>query len=221
MLPAREDLGRYDPDVRLAGRERAGAVRAEHRDALRPDVGVDRAASRGRAGPRRCRSRCRCRRRPPRRSRRRRSAPGRRPSSCSRPSRHRVGDRVEDGDALDVLAALPGRDACHDLRPVTRGCAGRGTALAAGQALDDELRVAVDDDRHLAPLPRLEHDLHVDVAAVLDPVGEQLALPARPPRPAAGPGEPRVEGDARCQRARTSATCSPAASNRARHSSSE
>src|SRR5262245_44472726 len=36
-----EDLRGDDPDVRLAGRERTGAVRAEHGHAARPDVVVD------------------------------------------------------------------------------------------------------------------------------------------------------------------------------------
>src|SRR2546427_646754 len=36
-----EDLRRDDADVRLAGRERAGAVRADHRHPARADVVVD------------------------------------------------------------------------------------------------------------------------------------------------------------------------------------
>ena len=39
--PSLEDLGRNDPDVRLPRRERARAVRPEHRDPLRPHVVVD------------------------------------------------------------------------------------------------------------------------------------------------------------------------------------
>ena len=59
-----------------------------------------------------------------------------------------VRDRVEDGNPLDVLAALAGRDAGNDLRPV-RLVAGRmERALPARQSLDDEPGVAVDDDRH-------------------------------------------------------------------------
>ena len=62
--------------------------------------------------------------------------------------RDRVGDRVEDRDPLDVLAALPGRDAGDDLRAVALVAEAVERALGAGQALDDELRVPVDDDRH-------------------------------------------------------------------------
>ena len=60
----------------------------------------------------------------------------------------RVGDGVEDRDALDVLAALAGRDAGDELRAVGAVAQPVERALAAGEALDDELRVLVDDDRH-------------------------------------------------------------------------
>ena len=60
----------------------------------------------------------------------------------------RVGDGVEDGDPLDVLAALAGRDARDDVRSVAPVAQAVEPSLAAGQALDDEPRVVVDDDRH-------------------------------------------------------------------------
>ena len=59
-----------------------------------------------------------------------------------------VRDRVEDRDALDVLAALARRDARDDVRPVRLVAQAVKAALAAGEALDDEPRVVVDDDRH-------------------------------------------------------------------------
>ena len=59
-----------------------------------------------------------------------------------------VGDGVEDGNPLDVLAALARRDAGDDLRAVALVAQAVERALGAGQALDDELRVPVDDDRH-------------------------------------------------------------------------
>ena len=59
-----------------------------------------------------------------------------------------VGDRVEDRDALDVLAALARRDAGDDVRAVGAVAQAEEAALAPGQALDDEPRVAVDEDRH-------------------------------------------------------------------------
>ena len=64
--------------------------------------------------------------------------------------RDRVGDRAEDGDALDVLASLARRDPGDDVRPVGAVAQPVEAALAAGQALDDEARLAVDEDRHQA-----------------------------------------------------------------------
>ena len=43
---------------------------------------------------------------------------------------------------------LPGRDAGDDVRPVGAVAQAEEAALAAGQALDDEPRLAVDEDRH-------------------------------------------------------------------------
>ena len=59
-----------------------------------------------------------------------------------------VRDGVEDRDPLDVLAALARRDAGDDLGAVALVAEAVEGALGAGQALDDELRVLVDDDRH-------------------------------------------------------------------------
>ena len=49
-------------------------------------------------------------------------------------------DRVEDRHALDVLAALAGRDAGDEVGPVGAVAQAVEGALAAGQAGDDELR---------------------------------------------------------------------------------
>ena len=57
-------------------------------------------------------------------------------------------DRVEDRDAVDVLAALAGRDAGDDVRAVVAVAQAEEAALAAGQALHEQARVAVDEDRH-------------------------------------------------------------------------
>ena len=59
-----------------------------------------------------------------------------------------LGDGVVDRDALDVLAALPWRDAGDDVRAVVAVAQAVEAALAPGQALHDEPRVLVDDDRH-------------------------------------------------------------------------
>ena len=45
-----------------------------------------------------------------------------------------VGDGVEDRDALDVLAALAGRDAGDDVRAVVAVAQAVEASLAAGQA---------------------------------------------------------------------------------------
>jgi hypothetical protein len=64
----------------------------------------------------------------------------------------RLGDGVphgvEDRDPLHVLAGLARRDAGDDLRAVALVPKAVERPLGAGQPLDDELRVLVDDDRH-------------------------------------------------------------------------
>ena len=65
-------------------------------------------------------------------------------------SAHRGGDRVEDRDALDVLAALSGRHAGDDVRPVRAVAEPVEAALRARQPLDDETCLRVDEDRHQA-----------------------------------------------------------------------
>ena len=62
--------------------------------------------------------------------------------------RDRVGDGVEHRHALDVLAALAWRHAGDELRPVGAVPQPVERPLAPGEALDDELRVLADDDRH-------------------------------------------------------------------------
>src|SRR5215204_2815350 len=95
-----EDLGRDDADVRLPRRQRAGAVRPEHRDALRADVVVD--------------------------------------------PQHLVGrEPLSDADH--------GLDARDNVRPVVAVADTVERAFAAGQPLDDERGVVVDDDRHQCP----------------------------------------------------------------------
>ena len=143
-----QDLRRDDPDVGLAGRERARAIRAEQGDALGPDVVVDpQHVVRGQAL---------------------RDAdhgldPGvdglvdrvhgkpRRDEDDGRVGARFVdspGHRVEDRNALDVLAALAGRDPGDDVRPVVPVPRAVERALAPGQTLDDEARLVRDDDRH-------------------------------------------------------------------------
>ena len=67
--------------------------------------------------------------------------------------RDRRRDGVEDRDPLDVLPALA--RASRRRRPAcrARGSAGRGSDPRAGQPLDDEPRVGVDEDRHQRPPP--------------------------------------------------------------------
>src|SRR4029077_17464760 len=57
-------------------------------------------------------------------------------------------DRVEHGDPVDVLAALSGRDARHDVRAVALVVRRVERPLPAGDAGDAEAGVAVDQDAH-------------------------------------------------------------------------
>ena len=62
---------------------------------------------------------------------------------------HGVGDGVEDGHAvLGLLAAAAGRDAGDDLRAVLDAALGLEAALLAGDALDEDAGVRVDEDAH-------------------------------------------------------------------------
>ena len=64
--------------------------------------------------------------------------------------RDRVGHRVEDRDALDVLAALAGRDAGDDVRAVVAVARRRGRSPRCPVRPWTTRRVSlVDDDRHL------------------------------------------------------------------------
>ena len=136
--PFAEDLGRDDPDVRLPRRQRARAVRPDEthvaildervepqhlvcRDALGDaddgrDPGADRLVHRiggergGDEDHRRVRGGL----------------------------AHGGGDRVEHGDALDVLPALARSDARDDVRSVRAVPQPVEPSLGAGQALDDE-----------------------------------------------------------------------------------
>ena len=59
---------------------------------------------------------------------------------------HRVAHRVEHRPALVRRAALAGRHAADDGGAVGRGLLGVKRALAAGEALDDEARLLIDED---------------------------------------------------------------------------
>ena len=69
--------------------------------------------------------------------------------------RHGLGDGVEHGHAVDVAAQPAGGDPADDLGAgaVVQAFAGEVDRLAAGDALDDEGGVGVDQDRHQAALP--------------------------------------------------------------------
>jgi hypothetical protein len=60
----------------------------------------------------------------------------------------RLGDGVEDRDPFEVGAALAGGDARDHVGAVRAVAQRVERALAPGRALDDELRVVADDDRH-------------------------------------------------------------------------
>ncbi len=60
----------------------------------------------------------------------------------------RLGDGVEDRHAVHLAALAAGGDAADDLGAVVEALAGQVDRLAAGDALDDEGRLAVQQDAH-------------------------------------------------------------------------
>ncbi len=147
IAPSRKISAGMIPTFALAG-ESARAVRAQHRDPLRADVVVDAehvvgGQALGDANHR-LDSRVdglvdRVGGEPRRDEDHRRVRPG---------LVDRLRDGVEDGDPLDVVAALPRSDPRHDLRTVVPVPHAVERALSPGEALDDEPCLAVDDDRH-------------------------------------------------------------------------
>ena len=62
--------------------------------------------------------------------------------------------RVEDGDAVDVAAALAGRDAADDFGAVVAVAQAVESALPAGESLDDHLGVLVNENAHVSSFRR-------------------------------------------------------------------
>ncbi len=60
----------------------------------------------------------------------------------------RLGDGVEDRHAVDLAALAAGGDAADDLGAVVEALAGQVDRLAAGDPLDDEGRLLVQQDAH-------------------------------------------------------------------------
>src|SRR6266540_6683982 len=146
--PAVGDLAGDDADVGLAGRDHTGAVGPDQRDALgahvvprpghvehgdvlgdqhdRADAGVDRLVERVD-----------------------REAGGHEDQrGVGAALGDRVGHGVEHRDALDLLAGLARRDAGDHVGAVGAVAQRVEAALAAGEALDDEPGVGVDEDGH-------------------------------------------------------------------------
>ena len=59
-----------------------------------------------------------------------------------------LANRVVDRNAVDLAAALAGRDAADDLGAVLETLAGEVERLAPGDSLHDELEILVNDDAH-------------------------------------------------------------------------
>src|SRR4051794_5917244 len=148
-----EELSGDDADVGLAGREHAGAVRPHQPDPglLRLPVGLQHVEHRNPLGDRDHRVHAGLDRLVDRRGGEARRHEDHRGVGAS--LLHRLLDRVEDGNALDVLTALAWRDTCNQVGPVGAVTQPMEGALAAGQAGDDQLGVVVDDDRHQALAP--------------------------------------------------------------------
>ena len=215
----REDLGRDDPGVRLARRERARAVRADHRHAAgadvgaelehvvnrdvlgdadhRPDPGVDRLVDGvgGEAGG------------------------DEDERGVGSGLGNRVGDRAEDGDALDVLAFLARRDARRRRSSRRRGCAARGSDPRSRSGPG---RPGVSRGRPGSPSggPRAQGDpVELEEAAV-HAVGEQLARGVGVGAGAAPSGRARARARSGGRRSAPPRSTRPAPSRNARHSAS-
>src|SRR5439155_16056768 len=133
----------------------------------------------------------------------------------------RLGDGVEDGNALDVLAALPGRDAGDDVGAVVAVAEAMEAALAAGQPLHDETRVPVDDDRHYRSLTRALTTIELSVRT---PSSMWPESSCRTRSASAAGVSTRASQSSTTGRRSKHATCSiarPASVSRALHSCSE
>src|SRR3954468_17630149 len=144
-----EEVGRDDADVRLARRQNAGAVGADQPNAvLALQVRVDaqlvmRGDALGDADDRLDPRIGGLEHRIGGEARRHEHHRGVRPGLLDR-----LVERVEHGDALDVLAALARRHARHDVRAVALVFHRVERALAARDARDAHARLLVDQDAH-------------------------------------------------------------------------
>ena len=99
---------------------------------------------------------------------------------------HRVGDVGEDRDAVDVGAGLLRVGAGHDLGAVVAVAQAVEAALAAGQALVDDLGVLVDEDAHgfLSSSPRARRRRGrprawwASICSLSDRCGSRIARPS-------------------------------------------
>ena len=80
---------------------------------------------------------------------------------------HRGLPRCRTGDAVDVLAALPGVTTGDHVGAVAAVVAGVERALAAGEAGDDEPRLRVDQDAHAVSRSRSLASATTSAAALL------------------------------------------------------
>ena len=108
--------------------------------------------------------------------------------------RHRLVEGVEDGDAVEVLAALAGRDAGHDVRAVGLVVARVEGALAPGDARDAQARLAVDEDAHASSTTRRAAS---SMVASVWTLGSSAAGEQRAALRVVGPVEPDDERHAR------------------------
>ena len=180
------DVARHDADLALAGRDHAGAVRADQHDvrvvALEHVLDADHVAHRDALGDRD--DRARCPRPRPRGSSRRRTAAARRSTVAFAPRCRTASSTVSNigtcSRPATFAAALAGRDAGDDVRAVLDHLLGVERAGRAGHALDDEPRVVSDEDAHLAHLLGGRDDLlravgHVGRGDDVEPaLGEHL-----------------------------------------------
>src|SRR4029453_7680137 len=97
---------------------------------------------------------------------------------------------VEDGPAFVGRPALPGRDASDDLRPIGGRLLGVKRSFPAGEALDDQPGVPVDEYGHYY-FPRATTfsaaSLMVSAVVKFKPLSRSICLPCSPFAPSIRP----------------------------------
>ena len=136
-------------------------------------------------------------------------APGRRPSTCWRRARSTASATVSStGTPSTSCPPLPGVTPATSVRPVGAVPQAVEAALRAGEALDDETRLGVDEDRH-SGAPREDRELVERQAAVGDALAEERSRAPRPRRPRSRCGRATRRSRTRARRSGRRRSASP------------